>query len=495
MKKVVVIGAGISGLAAAIYAQRSGFNVTICEQHSIAGGMCTSWKRKGYLFEGAIHWLTGSSSQFKDLNQIWRETGALNDNVPIIYHQTFRSIEWEGQIIHLYRDIDKTAEQLLAISPKDERQIKQLVKDVKILSKITVPVFDVKGVKTENPHRMSLGFILKMLQVLPVMLKMMRLSSGEYIARFAHPGIRQLLRRTIDEYTAYASIGTFAIQYTGDGGYPEGGSLPMVSRMVKTFTELGGKLLLNTKVQKINIYDGAATGVKLKTGMLDADAVIITQETIAAMEKLFDTPPQDEWLKKIRRDTEPELCTFIGIGIRIKLPGNNLPEWKLETPITYAGQTVTHLGFYNYCEYEGYAPDGCTVLTAILSKDTYDFWKQAKADGRYEAEKQSLAEQVSHALCQKYPQCEGKIEVIDIATPLTYERYTGAYKGSWMATFRTSKNAGKRYPGFCKDVKGLYFAGHRLMPPGGLPFALISGRVAAQMVCRDNNVIFKGNIK
>jgi phytoene dehydrogenase-like protein len=60
-KQVIVIGGGVAGLSAAIYAKRSGFDVTLCEQHSIVGGMCTSWRRKGYLFEGAIHWLTGSS--------------------------------------------------------------------------------------------------------------------------------------------------------------------------------------------------------------------------------------------------------------------------------------------------------------------------------------------------------------------------------------------------------------------------------------------------
>ena len=48
-KKVIVIGAGVAGLSSGIYAQKCGFDVTILESHSIAGGNCTSWKRKGYL--------------------------------------------------------------------------------------------------------------------------------------------------------------------------------------------------------------------------------------------------------------------------------------------------------------------------------------------------------------------------------------------------------------------------------------------------------------
>ena len=49
----------------------------------------------------------------------------------------------------------------------------------------------------------------------------------------------------------------------------------------------------------------------------------------------------------------------------------------------------------------------------------------------------------------------------------------------------------KIYPGFLKNIKGVYFAGHRLMNPGGLPVAIDSGRKAAQMVCRQFDVMFK----
>lgn len=87
-RHVIVIGAGIAGLTAGIYARRSGFEVTILEQHTIPGGMCTSWSRKGYLFEGAIHWMTGSSPK-TELNELWRDTGALSDNVKVFYHEPF----------------------------------------------------------------------------------------------------------------------------------------------------------------------------------------------------------------------------------------------------------------------------------------------------------------------------------------------------------------------------------------------------------------------
>jgi hypothetical protein len=48
----------------------------------------------------------------------------------------------------------------------------------------------------------------------------------------------------------------------------------------------------------------------------------------------------------------------------------------------------------------------------------------------------------------------------------------------------------KIYPGSVKSVGGLYFSGHRIITPGGLPSTLAAGRMAAQMVCRQFDTVF-----
>ena len=488
MKKVIVIGAGISGLSAAIYAQKSGFDVTLCEQHSIAGGMCTSWRRKGYLFEGAVHWLTGSSPK-TECYQLWKETGALNDSVKVLLSDPFYAVEWEGKPVNLYRDIEKTVKHLISLSPNDTRRLRRLAKDVKTFSCMQMPVYDIKGVKAQNPKRMGFSTLFKMLPALPKTGRLSKISCKDYAQQFEHPAIQKLLCLIGEEFSAVSLIATLATLDIGDGGYPEGGSLAMVDRMRKTFEDLGGKLLLSTRVKKVNIENGAATGVTLENETLAADAVIVTQETIAALDQLFNKPLQDEWLADIRKNTKPAVCTFISVGIRAEIAQTPIPLWKLGEPITCAGITMPEISFYNYAGY-GYAPEGCSTLTTIISGDTYDFWKKAKEEGRYEEEKRKLSDQISRVICEKYPQAKGNIDVIDIATPLTYERYTGAYHGSWMSVMGAGDKM-KIYPGFVKDVSGLYFAGHRLMIPGGLPVAVDTGRKAAQMVCRQFDVVFK----
>jgi phytoene dehydrogenase-like protein len=59
-KKVVIIGAGISGLSAGCYAAMNGYQAEIYEAHTLPGGLCTSWKRKGYTIDGSCHWVVGS---------------------------------------------------------------------------------------------------------------------------------------------------------------------------------------------------------------------------------------------------------------------------------------------------------------------------------------------------------------------------------------------------------------------------------------------------
>ncbi len=59
-KRVLIIGAGVAGLAAGCYARMNGYQATIFELHTCPVGLCMAWERKGYTFDGCIHYLFGS---------------------------------------------------------------------------------------------------------------------------------------------------------------------------------------------------------------------------------------------------------------------------------------------------------------------------------------------------------------------------------------------------------------------------------------------------
>ena len=171
-KRVIVIGAGVSGLSAAVYAARSGFDVTILEQHTTFGGLSTGWSRKGYFFEGGMHWLTGSSPKLA-LNQVWKDISALQDNNPIENRDPYYSVILkDGKTVNIWRDIEKTRQEFLAYSPEDKKMINRFCKDLKIFTKVHLPVNDLKGLKAKKTMHPKFS---ELIQMLPAGLRALKL--------------------------------------------------------------------------------------------------------------------------------------------------------------------------------------------------------------------------------------------------------------------------------------------------------------------------------
>ena len=495
MKKVLIVGAGIAGLTAGIYARQSGFDTTIFESHTIPGGASTSWRRKGYYFEGGLHWLTGSSPK-TPLYRLWREVGALDDSVSVYNRDPFFQYEMDGVCAKLYRDPEELRKHFLSIAPEDKKEIDQLCRDVKKLSRVQMPVTDLPKLKVRYPSRLSLSKLFSMLPALSRMQYYQKFSATDLSGRFKNPQIRNLLRTMLGEdYGASGVMFTIATLAAGDGGYPVGGSLAMAGRMAKYFESLGGKIHYQTKVEKVVVEQGAAKGVLIDGKTISGDAVIVTQDTLRAVDTLFDQPIHEPWTEQIRKDTDVMMNVFIGIGVQADL--SELPSsctFPTTEPIQIGELKFDHIGLNNYAGFSGYAPEGCTALTTVLIGDSYDFWKHARENGTYAEEKQKLADAVIREIQKKYPQIADKVSVVDIATPLTYERYLSSYKGSWMMQMRKGES-NKRYTGKPESISNLYFAGHRLITPGGCPVALVTGRTAVQYLCLDTDTVFQGDIK
>ena len=105
-KSIIIIGAGFAGLAAGIYARLNGYNTQIFEMHDLPGGLCTSWKRKGYTFDGCIHWLVGSSPQ-SGMHDMWEETGMTKGRKFIDLDEYCRLEDQSGRTLVFYTDIDR----------------------------------------------------------------------------------------------------------------------------------------------------------------------------------------------------------------------------------------------------------------------------------------------------------------------------------------------------------------------------------------------------
>jgi len=490
MKKVVVIGGGIAGLSAGIYTQKCGFSVTVVERNDIAGGICTSWKRNGYLFEGGMHWLAGSSPK-SAVNKAWRYVGALDDSVTIRFPEPFLEYSHNGTPIRLYRNVETTERELLRLAPEDAKEIKEFCSNIRKIKNLDAPLIDIRGVKVTKKNPPPLSIMLSGISAMRLIMSLAGTTRDQYISRFSNKGLRELIRSiTADDMGIAPFFFSFGSLNSGDGGFPEGGSLPFVNRMVKKFTGLGGKLLLNTSADKVIVERNKAVGVQVGDKRLVADAVIVTSDTML-VDRLFDIPLKSKWLDEMQANTSPSMAVFVCLGIDAdlrKYPVNGM--YKLNRPIQLAAETYEYIGAGNYANDPNYSPAGKTAMTMQFPGDTYDYWKKLKKEeGRYDQEKQRFGKEVVAALTERIPEMEGKVEVCDIATPLTYERYCANWKGSWMTKI-TKEMKVNSYPSVIDGLNGVYFAGHRMTPPGGMPVALISGRTAVQYLCRDTGAVF-----
>lgn len=495
---VVIIGSGISGLAAGIYAQRSGFKTTILEQHVTPGGLCCSWSRKGYTFEGGMHWLTGSSPKMP-LNKVWREVGALQDNNPIVCRELVYELmalpKKDGaentpkDTLAIYRDVEKMRQVMLAWSPQDKKVINQLCHDIKRFRPVHFIVNDIPFLKSNHHTHPGLLELLGCSIALPTFLHLVGVSLTSYISRFKSKEIRQLLSSVVGyRYNAMSMMFTLASFANGDCGTPMGGSTLMVNNMVALYQKLGGTIKYRSKVSSVEIQDKQVKGVIVAKEFIPCDHVVITQDAWAAVATLFPQgnlfPLNQKRVSALKKSFIPELNTFVSIGAKQSFVDKpRVVVLPIENSFVAGGCVYTELRVNVYPSPKG------TIFTCILLGDSYDYWTKAKASGTYNALKDELGKSLVATLDLFFPGVLQAMEVFDVATPLTYERYCSSYHGSWMSVWSAASFI-HPVPIKVKSVHGLYFAGQRTIVPGGLPCAVASGRTAAQYLCRDNDVEF-----
>ena len=484
--KAVVIGAGISGLTTAVYLQRSGIQTLLLEKAAGPGGVSTSWKRKGYTFEGGVHWLIGAKEEIP-LHQIWKETGALREDNPVYFKDPIYTLMDREGTMPLFRDLHG----LEIKGFRDRMALWSLRFHLACFKHFHQPINDLRGLKVRHPKPFSIGEYVKMLPAVFVTPFLMCQSARGYAKRFKSKRIRTLLAAVVEpDINALSLIYTLGSFNVGDSGYPQGGSQRLAQNMADTFLDLGGEIRYQTFAEEI-IPKGKDWAVRTKDEVFTANAVVVSADARTAIDTLFSVPLQDGWAKKMRSGLRTTQCMFLGVGVEADL--SSLPrsmQIVLPRPLEAAGRTYETVIVNNYATEAGYAPEGCSVITCLLHGPTYAYWKAVKEDGSYDAKKTMVMKDFLEVIGEVIPEIKDTIAVTDMATPLTYERYCGTFEGSYMTDWpplRPLYHAPIRYR------KGLYFTGQRTAYSGGLPPAAQSGRTSAQTVCKDLGVEFVGH--
>jgi phytoene dehydrogenase-like protein len=493
-KKIIIIGSGISGLSAGCYLQMNGYDTEIFELHNISGGLCTAWKRKGYTFDGCIHSIGGLNPRFK-LYHYWNELIDINQ-LKFYYHDALGVVEDEnGKIATMFTDPDKLEKELISIAPEDRGFIRSLVKGIKKLANIDL--MPSKPLELWNP----LDYYLNQFKVAPVLYYLMKWSKS--VEDMSKECKSEKLKRALNmdffsRYPALFLLMSLGNLYNKNSGYPIGGSLPFARLLEKKYLELGGKIHYKSKVIKINTKDNQAVGIILENGEIhnDADLVISAADGHYTIFKMLEGKYIDKKVKKLYNE-HPRWPSMSLVSLGISRTFKNEPtsiELHLDKELTIDEKSKLNsipITIYNFDP--TLAPEGKTCMRVMLKTDNYQYWdslRKSNIEG-YNQEKDRLTQEIIKILDKRFGNIVNNIEVINVATPATFHRYTNNWMGStqgwnWLPSL-IPESIKKELPG----LKNFYLIGQWTTPGGGVSTAFLSGRDITRIICKRDKKKFQ----
>ncbi|HUO58977.1 MAG TPA: NAD(P)/FAD-dependent oxidoreductase [bacterium] len=477
-KTIAIIGGGIAGLTAGCYAQMNGYQATLFESHRLPGGLCTSWKKgDDYTIDGCIQWLVGVAPH-SGFHQGWMELGALQGKT-IVHHDEYLTFEEaDGRSVTLFSDVDKLEAHLLDLSPRDIGPIHWMCETIRLLAKMDRLDFGWADLLLAPLHlfRAARAFLT------PI---------GRFARKFKDPFLRKVfdLGQNMPSMPIGIVLMTLAWHHNRNGGYPVGGSLAFAQSIERRLLGLGGRIQYESKVAGILVKWDEAVGVKLADGQeYYFDRVISACDAHQTFDVLLGGHYNYEKLYRRFEGLKPfNSMVLVSYGVRRELAGEPRSLMLyLDEPLEVGGKPQVRMHVRHYAYDPTLAPKGRTILQVGFETD-YDYWKKLHSDPViYEAEKHALSRAVLERLEKRFPGITGQVEVGDVATPTTFERYTHNWRGSIEGWLPTLGSFFSPLPKTLKSLKKLYFAGHWVQPGGGLPSCLMTGKGIVKKICKED---------
>ena len=472
---LIIIGAGVAGLSTGCYAQMNAYPSQIFEMYDKPGGVCTSWKRNGYTFDGCIEWLL-STSPGNPFYQIWHELGAL-PGPPIVNHDEIMRIEGtDGKTLIFYANVDRLEQHLKEVAPSDAEAIGEFCQAIRQLSQAF--------------RQSNLEEIITLLQgdrhdVLKWLTKIQELAT-----RLQDPFLREAF---LQVYNPVYLLGYLVTQNMKCAGYPIGGSLAFARAIERRYIRLGGDIQYGARVEQILVEHDRAVGVRLENGVEHrADRVISAADGHATIFEMLEGKYLDDEIRSYYT-TWPTLPPIIQVSLGVARDFSSEPPFvslPLEEPITVGGVVQSRLYLKHYCYDPTLAPPGKSVLILLLGSNL-EYWKEIVADReRYEAAKRETAEIVIAQLEKRYPGLTRQVEEVDVATPLTYERYAGLWRGAYEGWLPTSKAFDHAMRTTLPGLQSFAMVGQWVSPGAGLPMVALTGRAMIQAMCEQDGRTF-----
>ncbi|MEH2070806.1 MAG: NAD(P)/FAD-dependent oxidoreductase [Nostoc sp.] len=496
---VVVIGSGIGGLSCAALLARYGFDVIVCESHSIPGGAAHAFECNGFKFESGPSLYSGLSSG-SSTNPLRQVLDAIGSELPCVTYDTWGCFLPEG-----YFDASVGAEQFCEVLLK--LRGRNAVAEWQQLQRVMEPLASAATAMSPTALRFDLGAVQTVGRFAPTLAKHIgsiikltgpfsRIMDGVVKDQFIQNWLNLLcflLSGLPADGTIAAEVAFMFADWYKPGAvldYPIGGSGALVDALVQGLQRHGGQLKLGAHVEQVLVEGNRAVGVRLGDRQeIRARKAVISNASVWNTLKLL---PENAVSKKFRakRQATPECDSFMHLHLGIDAQGlqTNLQchyvvvnNWEAGV---IAPQNMVVISIPSTLD-SSLAPPGKHVIHVYTpGNEPYAIWQgMNRKSQEYTEQKRSRAEVMWQALERIIPDIRSRCEVTLVGTPLTHERFLRRHQGSYGPAIAAGSGI---FPGPTTPLPGLLCCGDSTFPGIGLPAVAASGMIAANTLAPIN---------
>ncbi|MXV14752.1 1-hydroxycarotenoid 3,4-desaturase CrtD [Hufsiella ginkgonis] len=486
MPKLIVIGAGVAGIATAIRAAVQGYDVTVFEQNSYPGGKLAEIRENGFRFDAGPSLFT--MPQYVD------ELFLLAGKNPRDYF-TCSKLDLvcnyfyeDGTSISAWADADRFAREVAAHTADNAVAVKKFLAKSGEIYGITSPVFLERSLHKVRSYLnlQTLRSLLRLPAIDPF-----RTMNEANSRRFRDAKTIQLFNRYAtyngsDPYQAPATLNVIPhLEHHFGAWFPQGGMYNITRALVRLAEELQVTFEYNAPVQEIMLSSRKVTGITSRGQFHPADAVVSNMDVYFTYTRLLKKiRPPKHILRQERSSSALIFYWGISGAVGESLDLHNIffsEDYAAEFNAIWKAQRIyedptVYVNISAKLEAAD-APPGCENWFVMINvpADSGQDWEQLTNEARKHVLtklSRNLGKDVASAIVSE-----------SVLGPRGIGKNTSSYRGSIYGTSSNSKYAAfLRHANRSATVHGLYFAGGSVHPGGGIPLALLSAKIVAGML-------------
>jgi len=493
----IVIGAGLGGLTCGALLAKRGLKTLILEQHSLPGGYCTSFKRKGFTFDSAVHFVEGLGKRGR-FYQILKGL-KIEKKLRVYKLDPLYKVICPDESISVPANLDDYTELLSTKFPGEKENIHNFFDIVERLEE------EIRRL----PYRLKAWNLLTFPMKFRLIFKYYKKTFAEMLSKFFRS---EKLKAMISAGWPYVGLPPSQVSAINMCGYlysahfegfyyPKGGTHALTNALADSLMKHGGELRIRTRAKRILVENGRSVGVETSGGERIGGRFIVSN---ADARQTFLELVDAKWLEKgfvgrLKR-LEPSV-SFFQAWLGVDIDPRELGVREVET-LLYPSYDIDKI---YWTSLRGEIGGGCGICIPSLVDPTlapkgehcvsliypapYDFEQRWRTrDGKRGTQYQKLKHQVKQRLIKTaekaLPGLSKHVIVSDAATPITCERYTSNYKGAAYGWAQTPNQSGKSRLQQVTPIKNLYLAGHWTTPGGGTIAVALSGQNVARLICK-----------